>query len=97
MQEYFFAWERIKIKQNKKPSDTNMPQTFHILQPKHTLLKQDEIEKLLEKYNISLSQLPKIKINDAAIPEKANVGDVVKIERKEGGGKIAVYYRVVVL
>jgi DNA-directed RNA polymerase subunit H len=74
-----------------------MPQTFHILQPKHTLLKQDEIEKLLEKYNISLSQLPKIKINDAAIPEKANVGDVVKIERKEGGGKIAVYYRVVVL
>lgn len=75
-----------------------MPQIFHILQPKHTILKQDEVEKLLEKYNISLTQLPKIKISDPAIPEKASVGDVIKIERKnEDGGKSAIYYRVVIL
>lgn len=73
-----------------------MPSTFHILQPKHTILKQKEVEELLEKYNISLTQLPKIKITDAAIPEGANVGDIIKIERKDEDGT-HVYYRVVVL
>jgi DNA-directed RNA polymerase subunit H len=68
----------------------------HILQPKHTILKQDEVEKILKNYNVSLMQLPKIKIIDPAIPEGANVGDVVKIERKDEGGT-HVYYRVVVL
>jgi DNA-directed RNA polymerase subunit H (RpoH/RPB5) len=50
---------------------------------------------LLKKYNISLSQLPKIKIEDPALPKDVNVGDVIKIERKEEEG-IIVYYRVVV-
>jgi DNA-directed RNA polymerase subunit H len=75
-----------------------MSNTYHVLQPKHTILKQDEVEKILEKYNISLAQLPKIKIADPAIPEGANVGDVIKIERKnEEGGKSTPYFRVVVL
>ncbi len=73
-----------------------MPSTFHILQPKHTILKQKEAEGFLEKYNISLVQLPKIKITDAAIPEGANVGDIIKIERKDEDG-VHVYYRAVVL
>jgi DNA-directed RNA polymerase subunit H len=68
----------------------------HILQPKHTILKQEEAEKLLEKYNVSFAQLPKIKIIDPALPEGANVGDVIKIERKDETGT-HVYYRVVVL
>ncbi len=69
---------------------------MHSLQPKHTKLKSDEVKKLLVKYNISLSQLPKIKIEDPALSEGFNVGDVVKIERKDDDkGKI--YYRVVVL
>jgi len=67
---------------------------MHILQPKHTILKQEEADKLLAKYNISLTQLPKIKIDDAALPENVNVGDVIKIERKEGS-KSYVYFRVV--
>lgn len=67
---------------------------MHILQPKHTILKQEEADKLLAKYNISLTQLPKIKIDDAALPENVNVGDVIKIERKEGT-KSYVYFRVV--
>ena len=68
---------------------------MHILQPKHTKLKPEEVKKLVEKYCISLSQLPKIKVNDAALPEGVVSGEVVKIERKEGD-KINIYYRVVV-
>ena len=69
---------------------------MHILQSKHIILKQDEVEKLLKKYNIALSQLPKIKITDASLPENASAGDVVKIERKEEDG-IKTSFRVVVL
>jgi DNA-directed RNA polymerase subunit H len=69
---------------------------MHILQPKHTKLKPDEVKKLLDKYNISLSQLPKIRVDDPALPEGCTPGDVFKIERKEGD-KLIVYYRVVVL
>ena len=68
---------------------------MHILQPKHSKLKSSEVLELLEKYNISLSQLPKIKIDDAALPEDCSVGDVIKVERKDEEG-IKVYYRVVV-
>lgn len=68
---------------------------MHLLQPKHSKLKQDEILKLLEKYNISLAQLPKIKIDDVAIPENCNIGDIIKIERKEKD-ETTEYFRVVV-
>ena len=68
---------------------------MHILQPKHTKLKTEEVKKLLETYNLSLSQLPKIKITDASMPEGSAIGDVIKIERKEEE-KIYIYYRVVV-
>ena len=68
---------------------------MHILQPKHSKLKQEEVEKLLKELNISLSQLPKINLEDSSIPENCNIGDVVKIERKEGENTV-VYYRVVV-
>ena len=74
-----------------------MSQTsLHILQPKHTLLKAEETETILNKFNISALQLPKIKITDPALPNGANVGDVIKIERKDEQG-IHIYYRVVVL
>lgn len=69
---------------------------MHKLQPKHTKLKSDEVAKLLEKYNISLSQLPKIKSTDPAIPQNLNKGDIIKIERKDAEGNINVYHRVVV-
>ncbi len=68
---------------------------MHILQPKHIKLKPEEVKKLLERYNISLSQLPIIKLGDPGLPEGTNKGDVLKIERKDDE-KINVYYRVVV-
>ena len=67
---------------------------MHVLQPKHTKLKAEEINKLLSEYNISLSQLPKIKITDPALPEGCEIGDVIRIERSSDGKK-NFYFRVV--
>ena len=67
---------------------------MHILQPKHTKLKPNEVSELLVKYNISVSQLPKISRKDPAINELYQSGEVLRIERKEGD-KINTYYRVV--
>ena len=69
---------------------------MHKLQPAHTKLKTEEVEKLLKELNISLAQLPKIKITDSAIPDGSDIGDVIKIERSTDGKK-AFYYRVVVV
>jgi DNA-directed RNA polymerase subunit H len=69
---------------------------MHVLQPKHTKLKPEEVQKLLLKYNISLSQLPKIRLTDAAVPEGSSVGDVLKIERDNDNGEPSVFYRVIV-
>ncbi len=68
---------------------------MHSLKPKHSKLKSDEIKQLLEKYNISVSQLPKIKSTDAGLPEGCLTGDVVKVERNFRD-KSRIYYRVVV-
>jgi DNA-directed RNA polymerase subunit H len=70
--------------------------SMHILQPKQTKLKQEEVSKLLVKYNISLAQLPKISREDPAIFElNAQLGEVIKIERKTEEGSED-YFRVVV-
>ena len=67
---------------------------MHTLQPKHIKVKPEEVEKLLKKFNIALSQLPKISKKDSALPENCITGDVIKIERK---GKVEeTYYRVVI-
>ena len=68
---------------------------MHILQPKHTKLTEQEAIEVLDKLNISKSQLPKIFLSDAGLPEDCIVGDVIKIERKEEDG-VVLYYRVVV-
>lgn len=64
---------------------------MHVTQPKHTKLGPKETKELLEKYNINLTQLPKISIKDAALPEDCETGDVIKIERKD-----EIYFRVVI-
>jgi len=68
---------------------------MHELQPKHIKLKPEEVKSLLDKYNISLAQLPKITISDPAMPEGCQPGDVLKIERKDED-KVHIYFRVVV-
>ncbi|MEK6918561.1 MAG: DNA-directed RNA polymerase subunit RpoH/Rpb5 C-terminal domain-containing protein [Nanoarchaeota archaeon] len=68
---------------------------MHALQPKHTKIKKDEVNELLEKFNVSTYQLPKISITDPGLPEGCSKGDVIKIERKFEE-KTFMYYRVVV-
>ena len=68
---------------------------MHILQPKHIKLKPEEVEKIEKKYNISLSQLPKIKKDDVCVPESCEKGDVLKIERKNDESELNIYFRVV--
>jgi len=65
--------------------------TMHILQPKHTKLNKKEEEELLKKLNLSKVQLPKIISSDISLPEGCVIGDVIKIERKEGD-KTFFYY-----
>ena len=67
---------------------------MHVLQPKQTKLKPEEVKKLVEKYNISVSQLPKIKETDPSVPEGAVRGDVLRVDRQYVD-KLIVYYRVV--
>ncbi len=67
---------------------------MHILQPKHSKLKKEETDKLLQKLNISLVQLPKISKKEMILGEDYEKGDVIKIERK--GEFAETYYRVVI-
>lgn len=68
----------------------------HILVPKHIKLNEDEIKKVLEFYNISIKQLPRISPKDAVI-KNLNVkqGDVIKIIRNSDIAGETVFYRVV--
>jgi DNA-directed RNA polymerase subunit H len=69
----------------------------HILIPKHSKLSDIQKEKLLEKYNISVKELPRILKTDPAItPLNAKLGDVIKITRKSPTASEAVFYRVIV-
>lgn len=71
--------------------------TKHVLVPKHTKLSQKEKQELLEKYDISEAELPKISKKDPAI-EHLNLkpGDVIMIERPSLTAGKAIFYRVVV-
>jgi len=68
---------------------------MHILQSKHTKLNEKDAEALLSRLNISKAQIPKILVTDAGLPEGCEVGDIIKIERKEKE-ELNVYFRVVV-
>lgn len=69
----------------------------HGLVPKHEVLSEDELKALLERYNITKGQLPKILVNDPVVKKiKAKVGDVVRITRESKTAGKSVVYRVVV-
>ena len=69
---------------------------MHVLQPKQTKLTEEDVGKLLKQFNISLTQLPKIKITDPVLSGGFEIGEVIKIERIKEGGK-SIYYRVVAI
>ena len=69
----------------------------HILVSEHIKLSDAEKKELLEKYNISISQLPKILKNDAAVKTlDVKVGDVIKIKRASPTAGKFDFYRLVI-
>jgi DNA-directed RNA polymerase subunit H len=66
----------------------------HVLVPKHTKINEKEKEALLEKYQITLKDLPKISMKDPAVAHmELTQEDVIKIERPSATTKTTVFYR----
>ncbi len=68
----------------------------HELVPEHRLLDDDEVEGVLDEYNVTRTNLPKIKRSDPALPADAETGDVVEIVRDSRTAGRAVVYRLVI-
>ena len=68
----------------------------HELVPEHTILDETVLEDVLDEYDIDRTDLPKIKRTDKALPDEAEVGDVIKIVRNSRTTDQAVVYRLVV-
>ena len=74
----------------------DIPIEKHVLVPQHTILNEEEAIELLTRYNISLSQLPKISRKDPSIKFlDAKTGNIIKIIRKSNTAGKTVYYRMV--
>ena len=69
----------------------------HELVPDHVVLDDtEEVDAVLAEYDVKRTDLPKIKRTDPALPDEAEVGDVVKIIRNSRTTDTAVVYRLVV-
>ncbi|WP_339105071.1 DNA-directed RNA polymerase subunit H [Haloterrigena salinisoli] len=68
----------------------------HELVPEHTVLDEDTLDEVLDEYAIDRTDLPKIKRSDPALPDEAEIGDVIKIVRNSRTTDQAVVYRLVV-
>ena len=68
----------------------------HELVPDHGVLDESRLEDVLEEYNIDRTDLPKIRVNDPALPSEAEIGDVVRIARDSRTTDTAIVYRMVV-
>jgi DNA-directed RNA polymerase subunit H len=70
---------------------------LHELVPKHYLLTKEEVQKLLDQYKITLSDLPQMFDKDpVAIAIGAKEGDIIKIVRDSNTTVRSVdYYRYV--
>ncbi|MFQ3295038.1 MAG: DNA-directed RNA polymerase subunit H [Halobacteriales archaeon] len=68
----------------------------HELVPEHTIVDDADVDEVLDEYNVDRTDLPKIKRTDAAAPDEAEVGDVIRIVRDSRTTDQAVIYRLVV-
>lgn len=81
----------------KEPVGREFKPLEHKLVPKHEILNEDDVKKLLSEYLIEKEQLPKIRISDpAAIAIKAKIGDVIQITRQSPTSGKALFYRMVI-
>ena len=68
----------------------------HVIVPAHKLMTEKEVKELLDKLDVRLDNLPKIFETDPQVQIlNGKIGQVVKIERTEGGVKVP-YYRFIV-
>lgn len=80
----------------KKQTVPTVDVLSHHLIPEMKVLGEAEKTKVLKKYGISESQLPKMLLKDpAAQALKAAAGDVIRIERNDGTVKYT-GYRIVI-
>jgi len=69
----------------------------HMLVPEHTILEEDEVERVLERFSVKRECLPKILITDPAIKIiGGKEGDIVKIIRTSLTTGRSEYYRFIV-
>ena len=70
--------------------------TKHILVPVHAVVSEAEKKRIIEKYNLTGNELPRILTTDPAIQGlKCKSGDIIKITRISAtAGKILFYRRV---
>ncbi len=67
------------------------------LVPKHEIMDEKDVEKMLGLYNITCNELPRIKKDDPALKEHDPAGgDVIKITRKSQSAGTSFYYRIVI-
>lgn len=59
-------------------------------------MDEEELQEVLTEYDIKRTDLPKIKRTDPALPDEAEVGDVVRIVRDSRTADRAVIYRLVI-
>ena len=68
----------------------------HVLVPQHIKLSEEQKQEVLKKYNISLKQLPKISVTDAALKDMdVKINDLLLIKRKSPTIGETEYFRVV--
>jgi DNA-directed RNA polymerase subunit H len=69
----------------------------HKMVPRHEIVDEKELEKILKEYNIEKEQMPKIRESDpAARANQAEVGDVIRITRDSQTAGKAIFYRLVI-
>ena len=69
----------------------------HELVPKHEALSASECKEVLEKFNVTKGQMPRINVSDPAIEKlDAKPGDIIRITRKSPTAGESVYYRTVI-
>ncbi|WP_380681015.1 DNA-directed RNA polymerase subunit H [Salinigranum sp. GCM10025319] len=68
----------------------------HTLVPEHTILDESEVEEVMAEYDVERVNLPKIRTSDPALPNEAEIGDVVEIVRDSRTTDRAVVYRLVI-
>jgi DNA-directed RNA polymerase subunit H len=85
------------VKKRKSKPTEKLDVSNHILVPKHEKCSETEKKALLKKYDVTIKDLPKISINDAAIVDmNLEPGDVVKISRDGSVAGKTFFYRVVI-